>query len=438
MLCAVVLLLSHNLAYLISDTFVQTLTLDNNYPPSWDYFPDDVNIGVFDDYGTEALGFPTAYQQCGASPVEVTYTDSIEDGSCFAEKILTRTFQAIDICGHVTTRAQIITIANRADDLPLGEKSLASVYGRERARIGNKNRICLWDLDCNIQDVPTNYECGTAPEDEFSDYSEFLYNLYGKSLNLGPTKKFCECETDDASCDAQKQAENDGTYKISVLYGTQVATAAGSCTVDTQMRGGSNIGFSSEVGSMQMHLVGTDDVYNFFSIKAEDVAEKSITVKAPSTSIALVNVETVELGQNITIGASNDGISLEGLPANNVLWNIRDGMNVKLTRTSRPSYAWHGSILNPLGLMQLTLSKKAENEWNGQLFCDNLNSNAINFMCAQFSGFASCDQVGESAVEPSFPWKEDCLTRGETPPGGDCSRCCSGKCNRKKKCGRVS
>lgn len=166
----------------------------------WDYFPDDITVDVFDDYGTEALGFPTAYQRCGASPVEVTYTDLIEDGSCFAEKILTRTFKATDICGHVTTRSQIITIANSANDLPLGEKSLASIYGRERARIGNKNN-CLWDLNCGIQGVPTEYQCGTAPEDEFSEYSAFLASLNGKSLNLGPSEKSCACSTMDETCD---------------------------------------------------------------------------------------------------------------------------------------------------------------------------------------------------------------------------------------------
>lgn len=83
-----------------SDSFTQMLTLVNNYLPTWDFFPDDITIDVFAEYGTSALGFPTAFQQCGASPVEVSYADLIEDRSCFAEKILTRTFKVVDICAR--------------------------------------------------------------------------------------------------------------------------------------------------------------------------------------------------------------------------------------------------------------------------------------------------------------------------------------------------
>ena len=39
-----------------------------------------------------------------------------------------------------------------------------------------------------------------------------------------------------------------------------------------------------------------------------------------------------------------------------------------------------------------------------------------------------------SSVPSSSDLPSSCLTRGETPPDGDCSRCCSGQCNKKEKC----
>eukprot|EP00979_Chaetoceros_neogracilis_P015927 scaffold6681_cov141-Chaetoceros_neogracile.AAC.2 len=48
-----------------SQNFVQIITLENNYDPQFDFFPSDKTIGVFDSYGTDAFGFPTAFQQCG-------------------------------------------------------------------------------------------------------------------------------------------------------------------------------------------------------------------------------------------------------------------------------------------------------------------------------------------------------------------------------------
>jgi hypothetical protein len=199
-----------------AQSFVQTLVLKNDYNPDWDEFPADVKIEVFDEYGTEALGFPTAYQKCNAGPVHISYSDTIEQGSCFAERVLKRTFKAVDVCGHTSERVQTITITNTDGDLPLGEKSLAQIYGRKRAVIeslssskkgkGSKGKpnVCLWTAnDCGIRspklprtpELPTGkgkgggkataspsvaptsfplldgtYKCNTADEDEFSSY----------------------------------------------------------------------------------------------------------------------------------------------------------------------------------------------------------------------------------------------------------------------------
>lgn len=172
------------------------------------------------------------------------------------------------------------------------------------------------------------------------------------------------------------------------------------------MGSGGNTGVSS-LESMKLNLVGTNDLYNLFSVDAEDIATKNIIVDAPTTSIALINVQSIQ-DQNITIGKLTDGVRIVGLPANNILWNFQDGVNVKLTETARVDYNWYGSILNPLGLMQLTLSQNAENSWQGQLFCNELNSNSINFECGHFAGFANCAQIS-TLLPTSVPTKKVCL-----------------------------
>ena len=41
-------------------TYVQNITLEDHYLPQFDIFPDDISVRVFDSYGTDATGFPTA------------------------------------------------------------------------------------------------------------------------------------------------------------------------------------------------------------------------------------------------------------------------------------------------------------------------------------------------------------------------------------------
>ena len=154
-------------------SFEQKFVLTNDFDPEWDYFPPDTTINVFAEYGTAATGFPTVFQKCGASPIVVTYADDIQPGSCFAERILTRTFTAVDVCGHTIVRSQKITITNAANELPLGGKSLAFVYGARSSRINTEDEVCLHSEHCGITGAP-DYICGTAPDDEFSDYQDYL------------------------------------------------------------------------------------------------------------------------------------------------------------------------------------------------------------------------------------------------------------------------
>ena len=65
----------------------------------FDSFPSDMQTDVFDAYGTDAAGFPTSYSSC-SNPVTIDYVDVMKEGSCFAERVIERTFTSRDQCGN--------------------------------------------------------------------------------------------------------------------------------------------------------------------------------------------------------------------------------------------------------------------------------------------------------------------------------------------------
>jgi len=399
-------------------SFDQKITLTNTHKPEWDFFPPDVTIAVFDDYGTDATGFPTAFQACGAAPVEITYTDEIEEGGCFAERILTRTFEAVDICGHATVQTQTIKITNN-DGLPLGETSLAKVYGRDIARIGNDDTKCLWPAyECGVSGAPVLYQCESGDDEEFAGYQSYLDTL-STSLDLGTLETSCDCEDGDTTCDERVRDPN---YNESVYYGVPRTVASGTCTVDSSQTPGTNAGTFTQdenpddcpalqgsggngrgrgrngngVGNgrdicIKKTLTGTDTVYNIFEVDALEFETKSVVIDCPASSIVLVKVKGEYPDKKITFGRNVRGVELVDVEPKHVLWNVPNPTDFKLTSTVRDDWSWQGTMLNGKGVVALTVNDFSP--WTGQIFCKELNANKISFECGHFSGFASCSNV---------------------------------------------
>jgi hypothetical protein len=398
-----------------TQSFLQKITLTNDYDPEWDFFPPDTTIGVFDDYGTDAVGFPTVYQRCGASPVRITYeyADEIAEGECFAQRILTRTFTAVDVCGHKSERSQQIIIEQAASSLPLGDKSLAQIYGRSKANVLPREgkKPCLYPSDaCNVFGAPDDYECGTADEEEFTQYQTELQSL-SPSLNKGPIETSCDCPDGDTSCD-ERAIPN---YLQGILYGVPLTKQAGACTIVGSMSEGANMGTVNTVSSIKCStggflapsdcnkkiLNGTDQVYNIFWIEASDLKEHTIEIDAPSTSVVLVKVgngrksKSKQKLETVKVGKKTQGVILtrEGMVANNILWNVEKGIELKVTPPSPGVYSWHGSLLNPLGDVNLTANKNFGIQWHGQMFADKIQTVGVDFQCGHFAGFASCSNT---------------------------------------------
>lgn len=425
--------------------FVQTITLENNYAPQFDFFPPDKTIGVFDAYGTKALGFPTAFQKCGL-PVNISYSDDISEGRCFAERVIRRTFKVLDSCGHATEQVQVITISNAADSLPLGDKSLVSLYGHSKLHVDDdtksskSSKSCTLPSDkCGIYGAP-EYTCAKSSKsdkssksgksgksnknidrfvnvrEEFSAYQTRLARLPNKHLNQGIISTTCACTEGDISCDKRLQAQEDSSDAI--YFGVAVTTASGTCNtlkatsrneagkvtvekVDCPILEQSSKHSKGEKVDpcFNMILSGSNPFYNFFQITATDFHDKTISIDAPPTSIVLVNVAVLkeDIGEEINFGhKSSNGIVLaEGMVAHNLLWNIVDEIGLNLHSPEQEDWAFYGTLLNPYGKMKMKTSKNSPVEWKGQIFAYSLDAYKFEeFQCGgHFAGFASCENL---------------------------------------------
>ena len=418
--------------------FEQTITLQNNYAPQFDSFPPDKAIGVFDSYGTQALGFPTAFQQCGL-PVDITYSDDISKGKCFAERVLRRTFRVVDSCGHRTERVQTITISNAPDSLPLGDKSLASIYGYSKLQVYDNTKStkssksstsCTVSSDkCGIYGAP-DYKCAKSSKssknnkdrfvvvrEEFAPYQSRLASLPNTHLSQGVIASACACPEGDIGCDKRVQ-EKDSLDTI--YFGTAVTTASGTCNAVLKAANRDKVeevaveevdcpiskksGKSSKSMKVdlcfEMTLSGSNPVYNFFEITVNDFHDKTISIDVPPTSIVLVNVVVPEedIGEKIYLGQnSSKGIVLgEGMVAHNVLWNVLGEIDINLHSPEQDDWAFYGTLLNPYGNMKLKTSKNSPVVWKGQLFSYSVNAykHFEEFQCGgHFAGFASCENL---------------------------------------------
>lgn len=293
------------------ETFIQVITLRDSYDPIYDFFPPDQTIGVFDPYGTDALGLPKAFSRCGSSPVVIDYMDTVEEGGSAAERIVRRRFTSTDVCNKRTSQDQIITIDNEGT-APLDEKGFywlyageefkvddvfdsrrhlperkgkrgkateatavhflseesewSDEYGKGKGKGGNKEcsvslNACD-DVDCNF-DSPPPYICGTNNTNEFSEYENFLASFIAKpSLDEGTLVSSCECPIDDTNCEMtapgtmyvwnakkelQAQQHAFGTFNVPFLYGTQQVLSSGTCTETLRQANNNNAGLLTVV-----------------------------------------------------------------------------------------------------------------------------------------------------------------------------------------------
>ncbi|GFH55610.1 hypothetical protein CTEN210_12086 [Chaetoceros tenuissimus] len=433
-----------------NQTFSQEITLTNDYLPEFESFPPDVTIDIFDEYGTDALGFPTAFQRCGL-PVTITYSDVISEGQCFAERILQRTFKIIDECGHQNERTQTITIANDKSRLPYSFKSLANLYAHYKLDAkyllsypSKKTKSCSIDsARCNITGT-FNQECKSGDfESEFQPYESMLLTLLEKRMSPGPSKRNCVCIAGDAECDVRENIDTNAD--VVVQYGTQVTSAPGRCVVDESVdlnhegivemyevkcpvkatkspksrrdlsSSKSSSSKSSKSSSQKSNktsksskgsnacfekaLLGTNQVYNFFNISVLDLSNATIYIDTPSTSITYVHVHVPEdVYKKVYFGKRTMGVRLaEGMTSHNILWHIPKEVDLKMDSDLPVGWSFYGTLLNHFGKVKLKASEYNPVSWQGQIFADEIKVyDDLEIECGgHFAGFVPCENVME-------------------------------------------
>ena len=110
-------------------------------------------------------------------------------------------------------------------------------------------------------------------------------------------------------------------------------------------------------------LKGENPVYNFFTINASALSNRTIIVSGPPSSVVLVNV--VGSGR-FRVRDYNYGIQLDGIVAIHLLWNVVGKIGFQQERER--FYTWYGTLMNRRGRVKFTtwLSKRKFSLWKGR------------------------------------------------------------------------
>ncbi|MBO6655236.1 MAG: gliding motility-associated C-terminal domain-containing protein, partial [Psychroserpens sp.] len=91
-------------------TLVQTITIEDTTAPTFTV-PADITIECDQDPADLSLtGDVTDEADNCSTGLDATFSDSVADGACANESVITRTWTLTDDCGNTTTQVQTITI----------------------------------------------------------------------------------------------------------------------------------------------------------------------------------------------------------------------------------------------------------------------------------------------------------------------------------------
>ncbi len=111
-------------------TRTQKLYVEDRVAPVFAYFPPDRQVGFFEEYGSEQMGSPKAYDQCGHGPTAVAYKDSVVVEATGRRRV-EREWTAMDVCGNRNSKVQRIRIGNWDYELGVSFKNfLAFSFGQ--------------------------------------------------------------------------------------------------------------------------------------------------------------------------------------------------------------------------------------------------------------------------------------------------------------------
>jgi hypothetical protein len=92
-----------------SSSQVQTITVNDNTPPSITSIPGDVSVSCAGAVPAANDGSVVATDTCGGTPA-ITHSDQTIAGSCVNKFVIKRTYTATDACGNSASQVQTITV----------------------------------------------------------------------------------------------------------------------------------------------------------------------------------------------------------------------------------------------------------------------------------------------------------------------------------------
>ncbi len=133
-------------------TQVQTITIVDTTPPSWDFFPEDL---VSDCSDTRPLDDATAMDGC-SGPADITVTVDTLAGDCPQSYTLVRTFTATDQCGNATDpRVQTIDVVDTT--APLFVEDVAALAADLTVECDNIAEAEVFTATDDCQDIVMQY-----------------------------------------------------------------------------------------------------------------------------------------------------------------------------------------------------------------------------------------------------------------------------------------
>ncbi|KAJ3146974.1 hypothetical protein HDU86_008336 [Geranomyces michiganensis] len=390
-----------------SASFIQTITVVDKTPPYWEAsFPKDATVAFLAPYGTQELGWPSAYDSCGKVPVRISYTDTVNplDDRCAAEKVVKRTWTAKDSCGNTATRAQIITFVNT--QRLLGGATRMSLWAGASSNIASvsiagqvealgsltaaNNKIgfgsCSFGgMSLLLQSTSTLFNNAVYNGNQTSspNWYNFTQDVNGvgafsnklgsvTDLHRGPILVNC------LDGHVKVPSSVDFMYKITNFDSSTNCTTVQSKTYDT---------IASVATATSYTLTGTDLVYNIYTLPATVLTKAApIVITAPSTSVNIINVVGVA-----AINVNTPSMQLVGPNPRTVLWNFA---NVPQIAFPSKNLVWLGSILAPKAYFMSTGGTV-----QGQLFAGKgVNANSLAVQCWLWSGFRFCADKESTVV----------------------------------------
>ncbi|CAF0994411.1 unnamed protein product, partial [Brachionus calyciflorus] len=292
----------------------QKIFIQDKKAPEFSSFPQDKTIDFFHSYGTEHSGVPSVYDTCGHGPSQITYKDSIQVLNN-GERLINRTWSAIDACGNQKDRVQKIHVKNLfRNDLNSNFKNFVLFSFNETiltnsvilGPLGSREKITLinstigndedYEDKCvkrqkwtvlsgkriQMEDTSVHGSIKSLSDFDFDKAKEQAIEL---SRYLNDSIQLINVGAESINClDKEKNLSQD--YPIDNFFNSE-------CIVKKSKYFTINTIDETDLNNVKtIELKGNELLYNLFYFKNTKLFEnKELRIRVPPTSVVIINFE---------------------------------------------------------------------------------------------------------------------------------------------------